>query len=144
MVTGLGMGMLLLAEVQSRSIDSYKDAPISKSVAQLSFLFPALISLPSQGLLFLLMECFQNKPMPTLSEKFFPEIICQLFDQQRLLSPYLLAMSFVWKHKNTLKIFVPLKELILWDLYHIEMLKTIIFFTKEHPCNLEKKVWDPT
>lgn len=85
----------------------------------------------SQGLLFLLMECFQNEPRPMLSEKFFPEIICQLFGHQRLLSSYLLAMSFVWKHKNTLKIFVPLKELMLWNLYHIEMLKTIIFFTKE-------------
>lgn len=54
MGTGAGVGVLLLIEAQSRAVDLDKEVPFlsSKSVAQLSCLFPALRSLPVSGSVF--------------------------------------------------------------------------------------------
>lgn len=71
-------GVSLLTE-ELREQLTCKDAPPSQSVAQLSCLYPAFISLLFSGSIFsLFMGCFQNEPKPMLSGKFFPEITCQL------------------------------------------------------------------
>lgn len=69
--------MSLLAEAWSRASDLYKNAPTSKSVAQLSFSsFDVIASL---SISFSYLSDTSKKSKPMLSGKFFPEIICHLF-----------------------------------------------------------------
>ena len=65
-----------------------------------------------------------------LSGKFFPEIIHHLIVwSSKIFIIILVSLEFCMDAQKYSKDFAPLKELIFWDLPHIEMLNTTVFFT---------------
>lgn len=91
--------------------------PPLKSVASLSCLFPALMSLPLSRSVFPTYGILPRSPSPcsvgNSSQRLF---VTESFGHQRRLSWYLSALNFVWVHKKTWKSFGPLKELRVWTL----------------------------